>query len=176
MTRLLLAGAVLALCASSLAASPTHRHRAGPLLSSDQCVARDGDTLSCKRAISRVVTTRSLAGGVLVRTTRAVPSVVRDRLRLNGIDAPELKGHCRAGRVCVAGDALASKANLAALIAGKTVQWRSLGRDRWGRTIAQPTVGGVDLGCEQMKGGFAQYWARYDNFSGEAACAAGLPK
>ena len=52
-------------------------------------VAVDGDTLRCRD---------------------------QGRVRLIGIDAPELPGHCRAGRVCVAGDAAASKAHLARLV------------------------------------------------------------
>ena len=37
----------------------------------------------------------------------------RFSVRLTGIDAPELAGHCRAGRVCVAGDPIRSRASLA---------------------------------------------------------------
>lgn len=109
--------------------------------SSQRCVAVDGDTLSCL----------SLSGQR------------RTHIRLSGIDAPEMPGHCHAPRVCAPGDPLASKANLAGLIAGKTVKWRSLGRDKYGRTIALPSADGVDLSCAQLTGGFAIFKSAWDN-------------
>ena len=41
----------------------------------------------------------------------------RERIRLLGIAAPEMPGHCRRGRRCVEGDPVASRAALAAAIA-----------------------------------------------------------
>jgi micrococcal nuclease len=110
------------------------------LLASSYCLAIDGDTLVCRVGTNRV------------------------HLRLNGIDAPELPGHCRAGRHCAPGDPVASKANLARLVAGRNVRWYDLGTDKYGRTIAQAKVGAVDLQCAQLKGGFAIYKPRWDNF------------
>ncbi len=39
-----------------------------------------------------------------------------ERVRLAGIDAPEMPGHCRPGRECTAGDAFASRDGLQALV------------------------------------------------------------
>lgn len=128
--------AAVSALAGTLVPSPGHaatRHTSG------KCLAIDGDTLVCLWRSQRV------------------------HIRLNGIDAPELAGHCRPGRVCAPGDPIASKANLASLIAGKRVSWRSLGLDRYGRTIAQPMAGKVDLGCAQLTGGFAIYTQKWDN-------------
>lgn len=105
------------------------------------CVAIDGDTLSC----------------------RSPTGIRRTHVRLNGIDAPELPGHCRKPRICAPGDPFASKSNLKALVDGKAVTWRSLGRDHYGRTIAEPKAGGVDLSCAQLAGGFAIYKPKWDN-------------
>lgn len=111
------------------------------------CLAIDGDTLVCRVGLERV------------------------HLRLNGIDAPEMPGHCRKGRHCAPGDPAASKANLAHLIAGQTVTWVDLGKDRYRRTIAQAKVGSTDLQCAQLGGGFAIYKPRWDNFKTTArAC------
>ena len=110
----------------------------GHATNSTQCVATDGDTLICGGKTHRV------------------------RIRLNGIDAPELPGHCPASRVCAPGDPLASKRNLAALIAGKVVTWRSLGKDKYGRTLALPKADGLDLSCEQLRGGYAIYRKDWD--------------
>lgn len=107
--------------------------------SSPFCVAIDGDTLVCRVGLKRV------------------------HLRLNGIDSPELPGHCHGNRHCAPGDPYAAKDNAARLIAGHTVTWRDLGTDRYGRTIAEAYAGGVDISCAQLRGGFAIYKPRWDN-------------
>lgn len=111
---------------------------AAAALASTDCRAIDGDTLVCRVGMERL------------------------HLRLNGIDSPELPGHCRAGRHCAPGDPVAAKANAAALIAGKRVAWRALKLDRYGRTIAQARVGRMDLSCAQLRGGFAIYRREWD--------------
>ncbi|MFA7585294.1 MAG: thermonuclease family protein [Novosphingobium sp.] len=92
-----------------------------------------------------------------------------ERIRLQGIDAPELEGHCRPGRQCAPGDPDASKANLEVLVSGRALQCRRIETDVYGRTIAQCTVDGVDLSCRQITGGFAI--ARY----AEIFCPAAVP-
>lgn len=77
------------------------------------------------------------------------------RVRLQGIDAPEMPGHCRAGRDCTQGDPYASSDNLRRLMRWSTVQCRQTDIDGYGRTIARCSVGKIDLSCEQIKGGYA---------------------
>jgi len=77
------------------------------------------------------------------------------RVRLYGIDAPELPGHCRRGRRCTPGDPYASTRNLSALLARGNVICRTVDRDRYGRTVARCGARGVDLSCRQVAGGFA---------------------
>jgi endonuclease YncB( thermonuclease family) len=77
------------------------------------------------------------------------------RVRLYGIDAPELPGHCRPGRSCTPGDPYASTANLRALVGASTLQCDSKGIDTYGRTLARCSAGSQDLSCGQIKGGFA---------------------
>lgn len=81
---------------------------AQPLPALPPCIAVDGDTLRCGS----------------------------ERIRLNGIDAPELPGHCRKGRSCAPGDPLASQRALANRIAGQRLIIRRWGTDHYGRTIA----------------------------------------
>lgn len=76
-------------------------------------------------------------------------------VRLLAIDAPELPGHCRRGRVCVAGDGFASRANLERLIRNGPVVCVPRGRDRYRRLLARCEAGGIDLSCAQVAGGFA---------------------
>lgn len=76
-------------------------------------------------------------------------------VRLLGIDAPEMPGHCRRGRVCTRGDARASKAALARLIARGDVVCLPTARDRYGRILARCSSAGEDLSCAMLAGGFA---------------------
>lgn len=77
------------------------------------------------------------------------------RVRLAAIDAPELPGHCRTGRRCVAGDPYASSANLSRLIGGHSLTCRQTDIDRYGRTVAYCAAGQHDLSCTQVRQGFA---------------------
>jgi len=73
-----------------------------------------------------------------------------ERVRLLGIDAPELPGHCQQGRHCAPGDPLASTRSLrAALLLGPIVI-RRIGTDRYGRTLALVNAGRTDLSCWQL--------------------------
>ena len=96
-------------------------------------VAVDGDTLRC-------------GGGA------AHPSFL---VRLLGIDAPELPGHCRAGRVCTPGDGWASKAALAGMIARRRVSCSGEHRDSYGRVLASCSAAGTDISCAMVARGFA---------------------
>lgn len=107
--------------------------RSGAVRTAAACTATDGDTIRCGD----------------------------ERIRLNGIDAPELAGHCRQGRNCAPGDPAASKAHLAALLTGPaTIQPLKL--DRYGRTVAMVRVGPIDLSCAQLKAAQAVYRPEWD--------------
>lgn len=77
------------------------------------------------------------------------------RIRLQGIDAPEVPGHCRVGRVCAPGDHSASTAQLRRLLGNGGVSCRAVGHDRYRRTIGLCEAGGVDVSCAMLAGGFA---------------------
>ena len=98
------------------------------------CTAVDGDTLRCGS----------------------------ERVRLIGIDAPELPGHCQKGRHCAPGDPRASADSLRRLVDGRPVQLERFGTDRYGRTLAIARVNGVNLACAQLKIGRAIYRADWD--------------
>lgn len=86
----------------------------------------------------------------------------RERIRLLGIDAPEMPGHCRRGRRCVKGDPFASKAALAAAIARGPATIDRRGYDRYGRTLARVRVNGVDLSGYMVRSGKAVSMERWD--------------
>ena len=77
------------------------------------------------------------------------------RVRLASIDAPEMPGHCQAGRTCVSGDPFASTENLRRMVQGKDLNCRKVDVDRYSRTVAFCSIGARDLSCEQVRGGFA---------------------
>jgi endonuclease YncB( thermonuclease family) len=87
----------------------------------------------------------------------------QELIRLIGIDAPELPGHCQEGRDCAPGDPLESKRALEALSRGTPLIDRQ-GRDRYDRTLARVRVDGVDLSCAQLASGHAIYRADWDQF------------
>jgi micrococcal nuclease len=76
-------------------------------------------------------------------------------VRLLGIDAPEMPGHCRRGRVCTPGDPFAAKAVLSRLLVSGEVLVRPGGHDRYGRILARVTAGGADASCRMMAAGAA---------------------
>jgi endonuclease YncB( thermonuclease family) len=79
----------------------------------------------------------------------------RRSMRLYAIDAPEMPGACRAGRVCTPGDPFASRDHLAGLARGKDVRWRQVDTDHYGRFVVQAFADGEDLSCAQVRDGFA---------------------
>ena len=83
------------------------------------------------------------------------------RIRLAGIDAPEMRGHCKAGRKCTEGDPIAARAALVQLTRTE-IKCTAIEIDRYGRTIAQCNAADVDLSCAMIAKGHAV--ARYRQF------------
>lgn len=85
-----------------------------------------------------------------------------ERIRLLGIDAPEL-GRCNPpGRRCAPGDGKASTNNLRLAMSGK-ITINRVSKDRYGRTIALVTGVKGDLSCWQLRHRQAIYRADWDN-------------
>jgi micrococcal nuclease len=85
-----------------------------------------------------------------------------ERIRLLGIDTPELPGHCREGRECVEGDPYASTRSLDHALVG-TIRISRTGEDRYGRTLATLSSDKGDLSCWQLQHGQATYKAQWDD-------------
>ena len=85
-----------------------------------------------------------------------------ERIRLLGIDAPELPGHCSRNRQCAPGDPYASKANLASAMTGE-LRIERVDEDRYGRTLAIVSGDRGDLSCWQLSHGQAIYKPKWDN-------------
>jgi endonuclease YncB( thermonuclease family) len=85
-----------------------------------------------------------------------------ERVRLLGIDAPELHG-CPGYRVCVSGDPVASKLALQQAISTGPVRYMMVKRDRYGRAVAVVEAGGLNLSCWQISQGRAEYIPKWDD-------------
>lgn len=89
------------------------------------------------------------------------------RIRLEGIDAPELGQTCRRTGGDYACGREAQQA-LARLIAGRAVSCRSARRDRYGRLLARCTAGGVEVNRAMVEAGWAVAYGDYDREEGAA--------
>ena len=85
-----------------------------------------------------------------------------DRIRLLGIDAPEM-GSCPRWRVCVRGDGRASKRSLIAALKLGRVRYQAVTVDRFGRQVAVVWAGRINLSCWQLQKGQAIYKPKWDN-------------
>ena len=85
-----------------------------------------------------------------------------ERLRLLGIDAPEM-GSCPRWRVCVPGDGQASKRSLIAGFRYGVIRYQPITIDRFGRTVAVVWAGSTNLSCWQLREGQAVYKPKWDN-------------
>ncbi len=146
----LCAVAIVAVAGASAAASPSvpaERAARGAVTVCQSPRAIDGDTLRCAN----------------------LPASVR----LLGIDAPELPGHCRKGRACAPGDPQSSRAALADWLGRGRVTLELIGTDRWGRNLAvarstwlampMKVRRSVNLSCAQLAARQAVYVAAWDN-------------
>lgn len=85
----------------------------------------------------------------------------RDRIRLLGIDAPEL-GRCPRWRDCAPGDGQTSKRSLVEAVGYGPVSYQPVTYDRYGRIVAVVSAGNVNLSCWQLEHGQAIYKPNWD--------------
>ncbi|MGY3531457.1 thermonuclease family protein [Bradyrhizobium sp. USDA 4452] len=83
------------------------------------------------------------------------------RVRLWGIDAPESAQLCRGDDSLQYRCGAKAANDLDAFIARRPVNCAPVSRDRYGRTVATCTVGGVDLGEWLVRSGLALDWPQY---------------
>jgi len=85
------------------------------------------------------------------------PSIVGERIsvRVKGIDAPEIRGKCRAEIVRAR---LAKEFTVAQLRAAQRIELRNLGRDKYFRILADVYVDGRDLAQQLVQRDFARLY------------------
>jgi endonuclease YncB( thermonuclease family) len=97
-------------------------------------------------------------------------TVSGERIRLVGIDAPELDQNCqRDGGAYPCGRL--SRSALAERIGGRAVTCRGAERDKYDRLLAECSAGGVDLNAAQVRAGWAVAYGGYEREEGEARAA-----
>lgn len=81
-----------------------------------------------------------------------------ERIRIAGIDAPETqRGQAKCAREIAAGRAATARAR--AMLNGRTVQFRRVGRS-YNRTVAKVSLDGGDLAARLVRSGIARWWPR----------------
>jgi endonuclease YncB( thermonuclease family) len=76
------------------------------------------------------------------------------RVRIAGIDSPEMPGHCSRYRQCTPGDPFAARNSLTSLAQGKALQCRAVGKS-YNRVLAHCSFNGQSIGCAQVSSGHA---------------------
>lgn len=89
-----------------------------------------------------------------------------EHIRIEGINAPELKGKCREESV----RALRARSRLMKLIESAQIDIDRDGFDRYRRTLATVSVAGTDLGHVLMREGLARKWVQNYNRQQEPWC------
>jgi endonuclease YncB( thermonuclease family) len=97
--------------------------------------------------------------------------VAGERIRLFGIDAPELRQRCDAsGRNWACG--AWAKALLTEIVGHGVLRCEALDRDRYGRTVARCEASGRDVAAEMVKAGAALAYIKYStDYAGQEAAA-----
>ena len=104
-----------------------------------------------------------------VQATLAGPAVVVDgdtlhvageRVRLFGVDAPEMSQMCDAGASKVPCGRRAFQW-LNSRVQGRTLQCSAVDKDRYGRVVARCRIDGVDLGQTLVEAGWATAYRKY---------------
>lgn len=80
----------------------------------------------------------------------------QERIRFEGIDAPEMKGACAAESSL----ARTARHRVEELLQGREVTIDRNGRDKYRRTLAKVSVDGMDVGAILLSEGLARKWER----------------
>lgn len=112
--------------------------------------------LSLLLCVARIAPADEIAGRIVNihdgdTVTLLTQDKTRVKIRLVGIDAPELKQAY--GRV--------SKGHLASLVANHSVVVDYHKRDRYGRTLGKILIDGIDANLEQVHDGMAWHFKKY---------------
>ncbi len=89
-------------------------------------------------------------------------AIGKRRLRLKGIDAPEIKQRCRKDGLEY-GCGVEAASFLRGLVGRQTVDCKGEGTDRYGRDLVRCKAGGVDLNATMVRSGHAIAFGDYES-------------
>ena len=113
-------------------------------------------------ALAIVVATAGSASAAVGVTDGDTLKIDGERVRLWGVDAPEMRQQCtRAGKPFDCGRE--ARMALARLVAGRTVSCTAVDVDRYKRTVARCTAAGADIGGEMVRIGWALDYRQYSH-------------
>lgn len=116
--------------------------------------------LTCSLLLATPAAAQELVSGIGKAADGDTLTLGADRIRLFGIDAPELQQTCeRGGQRWACGEE--AKARLAGLISERAIACSTTGTDDFGRLLARCTAGGVDLNRHMVSTGSAVAFRRY---------------
>lgn len=97
------------------------------------------------------------------------------KIRLHGIDAPEMRQTCRTASGARIQCGKIAAGALVEMTKGRVVQCVGQGDDRYGRVVAKCHVNGADLGQAMVQNGFAKAYRKYamDYVADEKSAAIG---
>jgi endonuclease YncB( thermonuclease family) len=105
------------------------------------------------------VSTRQADGNAVINDGDSI-TIAGDRIRLRGIDAPELDQSCdRSGEAYPCGRR--SRESLAKLVANRAVSCSGWERDQFDRLLAECSAGGTNLNAGQVEAGWAIAYGGY---------------
>lgn len=81
-------------------------------------------------------------------------------IRLARIDAPELPGHCRRGRICQPGDPYAAREYLQGLLNHGDLQCTDSGTDVYRRRLAECSISGLNVSDAMLRSGLVGLYVR----------------
>lgn len=87
--------------------------------------------------------------------------IAGERVRLEGIDAPEASQTCGGGWFGTWSCGRAATAQLRWLVGGRRVDCEAAGRDKYGRVLGWCTADGRDINAEMVRTGHAWAFVRY---------------
>lgn len=101
--------------------------------------------------------------------------IAGQRVRLEGIDAPEADQTCGGGWFGTWKCGRTATAALKWMTGGRRVECESAGRDKYGRVLGWCTADGRDINAEMVRGGnawaFVKYSTRYEKLEAKARSA-----
>lgn len=115
--------------------------------------------IACLALLPAPILAQQLHGPAMVADGDSL-SIAGIRVRLFGIDAPELDQQCHDGERRVACGELA-KARLQSLIGNSEVSCTRKATDSYGRIVAVCRIGSSDLGQEMVEAGWATAFRKY---------------